>query len=179
MRDGQRAADVIRGLRALAQKSGVQLTQVDLGDAVMEVIALLRGEVERGGIVLHVDLLRNQKPVRGDRVQLQQVLINLIRNGIEAMSATTDRPRYLRVSAGLQEPDQAIVAVEDTGVGLDSTAPDRIFDPLFTTKPDGMGLGLSICRSIIEAHRGRLWVSSNFPHGTTFRFTVPHAIDQK
>jgi signal transduction histidine kinase len=129
--------------------------------------------------VLQLDLPRNQKPVLGDRVQLQQVLINLIRNGIEAMGVITDRPRHLKVSVGPRGPDQAVVTVEDTGFGLDPTTSDRIFDPLFTTKPGGMGMGLSICRSIVEAHHGRLWVSSNFPHGTTFRFTVPLATDQE
>jgi signal transduction histidine kinase len=179
VRDGRRAADVIAGLRALAQKSGVQLTRVDISDAIEEVITLLRGEVERGRIVLQLDLPRYKKPVLGDRVQLQQVLINLIRNGIEAMGVIVDRPRHLKVSLEPHGLDQAVVAIEDTGAGLDPTTADRIFEPLFTTKPGGMGMGLSICRSIVEAHHGRLWVSSNFPHGTSFRFTVPFATEQK
>jgi len=173
-RDGQRAADVIKGLRALAHRSGLELVQVDINDAVREVLALLRGELERGKVVLHVDLFAENTSILGDRVQLQQVLVNLIRNGIDAMNAVADRPRMLRISSAL-EADEAVISVEDTGAGLDPAISERMFEPLFTTKPSGMGMGLSICRSIVEAHRGRLWASPSVPYGTIMRFTLPLA----
>ena len=111
----------------------------------------------------------------GDRVQLQQVLLNLIMNGIQAMAAVTDRRRELTVSIALAEPGHVQVTVEDTGPGLDPAIAPRIFEPFFTTKPDGLGMGLSICRSIIEAHGGQLWPSPRAPHGTAFHFTIPIA----
>jgi signal transduction histidine kinase len=164
---------VVKGLRALAQKAELQLTQVDIGDAAEEIVALLRGEFERARVVLELDLPRAPMRILGDRVQLQQVLLNLIRNGIEAMTATHDRPRRLKISVEYGESAQAVVIVADSGSGLDPATAQRIFDPLFTTKPHGMGMGLSVCRSIIEAHHGRLWASPNFPNGTIFQFTVP------
>jgi signal transduction histidine kinase len=176
-RDGTRAGDVIRGLRALAKQSGPDLARLDINDAIQEVLALTRNERQRHGVVLQTDLFSGDRPVLGDRVQLQQVMLNLIMNGIEAMSAVTDRPRVLTISSEPTERASVLVAVEDTGMGLDPTTGDRIFDPFFTTKPDGMGIGLSICRSIIEAHAGRLWASPRAPHGTTFRFTVPAAAE--
>jgi PAS domain S-box-containing protein len=178
-RDGRRAVDVISGLRALARKSDLALTHVDINDAIREVLALLRGELEHGEVTLRVNLFAADRPVLGDRVQLQQVLVNLIRNGVEAMSAITDRSRVLRISAQPIEAGEALVTVEDAGIGLDPAATDRIFDPLFSTKVNGMGMGLSICRSIVEAHRGRLWASPNLPHGTSFRFSVPFATPEK
>jgi signal transduction histidine kinase len=120
--------------------------------------------------MLELDVLQ---PPFDDRVQLQQVLLNLIRNGIEAISTVTDRPRLLKVSVQRHEADQLLAADEDAGTGLDPAIVERVFDPLFTTKSDGMGMGLSICRSIVEAHGGRLWASRNSPHGTIFRFTLP------
>jgi PAS domain S-box-containing protein len=172
-RDGTRAGDVIRGLRALARQSGPDLARLDINDTIQEVLALTRNERQRHGVVLHADLFTGDRPVFGDRVQLQQVMLNLIMNGIEAMSAVTDRPRVLAISSEPTEAGGVLVAVEDTGTGLDPATADRIFDPFFTTKPNGMGMGLSICRSIIEAHAGRFWASPRAPHGTTFRFTVP------
>jgi PAS domain S-box-containing protein len=175
VREGTRAADVIRGLRALIQKSGPELAEFDLNDAIEEVLALIRGELQHGRVVLRSDLFARDRRVLGDRVQLQQVLLNLIRNGIDAMSAVTDRPRVLAISSEPAEPGAVLIAVADTGAGLDPATADRIFDPFFTTKPNGMGMGLSICRSIIEAHGGRFWASPRLPHGTVLRFTVPAA----
>jgi len=175
VRDGQRAADVVKGLRALVRRSDSEMTKVDINDAIREVLTLLRSELQRGGVVLHIDLSADDIPILGDRIQLQQVLLNLVRNGIEAMSTISDRPRVLRIRSELTENGEALVAVEDTGVGLDPVSADRIFDPLFTTKLDGMGMGLSICRTIVEAHRGRLWASPTLAHGTVMRFTVPLA----
>jgi C4-dicarboxylate-specific signal transduction histidine kinase len=170
--DGQRAGNVIRGLRGLAQKSGTQLTTLDIDDVIEEVLALTRSEVQRHGVVLRTDLAAGDRPVTGDRVQLQQVVLNLILNGIDAMKVVTDRPRELTVSSGPTEPDGVLVSVEDTGIGLDPAIAPRIFEPFFTTKSDGLGMGLPICRSIVEAHGGRLWVSPR-EHGTALRFTVP------
>jgi C4-dicarboxylate-specific signal transduction histidine kinase len=173
VRDGQRAADVLKGLRALVRGSGSEMTKVDINDAILEVLTLLHNELQGGGVVLQTDLSADDIPILGDRIQLQQVLLNLVRNGIEAMSTISDRPRVLRIRSDPTENGEALIAVEDTGVGLDPVSADRIFDPLFTTKLDGMGMGLSICRSIVEAHRGRLWASPTLAHGTVLRFTVP------
>ncbi|SEE73765.1 PAS domain S-box-containing protein [Rhizobiales bacterium GAS191] len=171
--NGKRAGEVIRGLRALAKKSGPELAKLDINDAIQEVLALTRSELQRHGVVLHTALSAADRPVFGDRVQLQQVLLNLIMNGVEAMSAITDCPKVLAITLEAVEPGGVLVAVEDTGPGLDPATADRIFDPFFTTKSDGMGMGLSICRSIIDAHGGQLSVSPRVPCGTVFRFTVP------
>jgi signal transduction histidine kinase len=175
VRDAHRAGEVIQGVRALTKKSGPQLTPLDINGAIREVLALARSDLQQHGVVLQTDLSADARPAFGDRVQLQQVLLNLIMNGMEAMSEITDRPKVLAITSELVEPGGALVAVEDTGTGLDPANADRIFDPFFTTKPSGMGMGLSICRSIIDAHGGRLWVSPRVPCGTSFRFTVPTA----
>jgi PAS domain S-box-containing protein len=171
VRDAHRAGDVIRGLRALAQKSGPQRTGFDINGAIRDVLALSRSDLHR--VALHTNLSAEVRPVFGDRVQLQQVLLNLITNAVDAMSAVTDRPKVLTITSEPVEPCGMLVAVEDTGTGLDPGIADRIFTPFVTTKSAGMGMGLSICRSIIEAHGGRLWVSPGVPCGTVFRFTVP------
>ncbi len=177
VRDGRRADEVIRGLRALAKNSGPELAKVDINDAIREVLALTRGELQRHDVVLLTDLSAGVRPVMGDKVQLQQVLLNLIMNGIQAMGADTDRKRELTVSVALAEPDRVQVAVEDTGPGLDLAAAQRIFEPFFTTKSDGLGMGLSISRSIVEAHGGRLRASPRAPHGAAFHFTIPVAVE--
>jgi C4-dicarboxylate-specific signal transduction histidine kinase len=173
-----RAGEVIRGLRALARKSGPQLTKLDIDEVISEVLALARGELRRHDVVLRTELAAEGKSVMGDRVQLQQVLLNLIMNGVEAMGEVTERARELTVSSTLVEPGSVVVAVEDTGAGLDPAAAERMFQPFFTTKPDGLGMGLAICRSIVEAHGGRLWVSPRDPHGADVRFTVPFRLEQ-
>jgi C4-dicarboxylate-specific signal transduction histidine kinase len=173
VRDGTRAGEVIRGLRALAEKSGLQLARLEFNGAIEEVLALTRGEFVMHGITLHTDLSGADRPVFGDRVQLQQVMLNLITNAVEAMSAVADRPKVLTIASEAVEPGGLMVTVEDTGAGLDPATADRIFDPFFTTKPAGMGIGLSICRSIIHAHGGRFWASPRTPCGTAFHFTVP------
>jgi signal transduction histidine kinase len=175
VQDAARAGDVIRGIRALAMKSGPQLTRLDMDDVIQEVLALTRGELHRHGVALHADLAAGGRSVLGDRVQLQQVLLNLILNGIDAMKTVRDRARELTVSTALCEPGSLLVAVEDTGTGLDPADAQRIFEPFFTTKADGLGMGLSICRSIVDAHGGRLWSSSRAPCGTALRFTIPLA----
>ncbi len=175
VRDAHRAGEVIQGVRALTKKSGPQLTPLDINGAIREVLALTRSDLQQHGVVLQTDLSADARPVFGDRVQLQQVLLNLIMNGLEAMRAVTERPKTLAITSEPVEPSGVLVAVEDTGTGLDPATADRIFDPFFTTRPSGMGMGLSICRSIIDAHGGRLWASPRVPCGTSFRFTVPTA----
>jgi C4-dicarboxylate-specific signal transduction histidine kinase len=173
--DATRAADVIRGLRALANKTESRLTALDIDDAIDEVLALTRSEVQRHDVVLRTRLTIGDQPVLGDRVQLQQVVLNLILNGIDAVRAVADRVRELTVSSAVAGPGIALVSVEDSGAGVDPTIAQRMFEPFVTTKPSGLGMGLSICRSIIEAHGGRLGVSPGVPHGTIFHFTVPLA----
>ena len=176
--DGMRAGEVIRGLRALARKSAPQLTRLDLDDVIRDVLAIARGELLRHDVVLRTELAADGRPVMGDQVQLQQVLLNLIMNGVEAMKGVTDRARELTVTSMLSEPTSVLVAVKDTGTGLDPAVEERMFQPFFTTKPDGLGMGLAICRSIVEAHGGRLWVAPRAPHGAEVRFTVPLWVDQ-
>jgi PAS domain S-box-containing protein len=171
--DGVRAAEVILSLRALAKKSGPQLTKLDINDVIMKVLAITRGELLRHNVVLRTKLAAGGEPVAGDQIQLQQVLLNLIMNGVEAMTVVSERARELMVSSTLVEPGNVLVAVEDTGAGLDPVVAERMFQPFFTTKPEGLGMGLAICRSIVEAHGGRLWVSPRTPHGADVRFTVP------
>ena len=172
-RDGMRAGEVIRGLRALAKKSGPQLTRLDIDDVIGQVLAISRGELLRHNVVLRTELASGERPVTGDRVQLQQVLLNLIMNSVEAMRSVTERTRELTVSSTLAEPGSVLVTIEDTGTGLDPAVAERALEPFFTTKADGLSMGLAICRSIVEAHGGRLWVSPREPHGANLRFTVP------
>jgi signal transduction histidine kinase len=136
------------------------------------VLALAGGELRRHDVVLQGELAADERPVMVDRVQLQQVLLNLIMNGVEAMKGVAERARELTVSSKV-EPGGVLVAVEDTGTGVDPAVADRMFQPFFTTKSDGLGMGLAICRSIIEAHGGRLWVLPREPHGADVRFTIP------
>jgi C4-dicarboxylate-specific signal transduction histidine kinase len=173
--EAMRAGDVIRGLRSLARKSGPQLTALDIDDAVHEVLSLTHSEAQRHGVVLRAELAAGTRTVWGDRVQLQQVLLNLILNGIEATDSVTEGKKEVRVSSALAEDARVVISVEDSGTGLDPSVAQRVFEPFVTTKPEGLGMGLSICRSIIDAHGGQLWVSPIAPHGTVFRFTVPVA----
>jgi C4-dicarboxylate-specific signal transduction histidine kinase len=174
-RDATRATEVIRGLRALAKKSGPELALFDLNVAIREVVALMLNELRRERVAFQNCLLDSDQWVMGDRVQLQQVFLNLIRNGVEAMRGTTHEARSLKVASEHAEPGMIRLSVADTGSGIDPALIDRVFEPLFTTKPDGMGMGLSICRSILEAHGGQLWVSRNLPNGSVFQFTLPLA----
>ena len=172
-RAARRASDVVRGLTALAKRSRPQQSEVDIDNAVEEVLSFVRSEIIVHGITLHSDLHAGNHSVYGDRVQLQQVLLNLIMNSIEAMSATADLPRILSVSSELTATGGMLMTVEDTGAGLDPAIADRIFDGFLTTKPNGMGMGLSICRSIIEAHDGQIWASPCAPHGAILQFILP------
>ena len=173
IRDGPRASEVIRRMRALAQRTDPQTAWLDLNDVIHEVIALVHGEVRQQRGVLRTELSAALPPVLGDRVQLQQVILNLVINGIEAMQAVTDRPREVHIRSHRHEANNVLVAVRDVGIGLDPENMARLFDAFFTTKPGGMGMGLSISRTIIEAHGGRLWATANDGHGATFQFTLP------
>jgi PAS domain S-box-containing protein len=178
VRDSARVGEVIRGLRGLAKKSGQQLARLDIDEVIREVLALTTGELRRHGIALQTDLAAGDRPVLGDRVQLQQVLLNLIMNGIDAMRGVTERTRELIVSSAFADLGIVLVSVEDTGAGLDPAVEQRIFEPFFTTKSEGLGMGLSICRSIVEGHHGRLWMSPREPHGAVIRFTIPIELPQ-
>jgi PAS domain S-box-containing protein len=171
--DGNRASEVIRRVRALANKTEIEKVPLDINDVVKEVTAL----VQRERISHQVSLRMEEAPalpmIRGDRVQLQQVMINLVMNGIEAMQSVTDRPRELVIRSRQDETHQVLVTVTDCGVGIPAENADRLFNAFFTTKSSGMGMGLSVCRSIMEAHGGRLWATPNVPHGATFQFTLP------
>ena len=175
IRDGHRSSDIIRSVRTLAGKSEPEMTQLDINDAIREVLVLTRSELHRHNVSLETELSGGLEPVTGDRVQLQQVILNLIMNGIEAMSAVMRQPRVLRVRSQIDGPGDLLIAVEDSGPGLAPETMDRLFDPFFTTKSSGMGMGLSICRSIVDAHGGRLWASPQSPRGAVFQFTVPTA----
>jgi PAS domain S-box-containing protein len=170
--DGNRASEVIRRVRALANKSDIERVPLDVNDVVKEVIAIVHSQLVRHQTSLRIELAPALPMIFGDRIQLQQVIINLVMNGIEAMQSVTDRPRELVVRSGQDRPRQALVSVADCGVGIAAENVDRLFDAFFTTKSGGMGMGLSICRSIIEAHGGRLWATANIPHGATFQFTL-------
>jgi two-component system, LuxR family, sensor kinase FixL len=172
IRDGKRASDVIAKTRALLRKTDMEKERLDMNDAIREVVALAQGEVRRTGVALRAELEGDLPRVLGDRVQLQQVILNLVMNGIEAMSAVTDRSRDLLIRSRQHESDKVLVAVRDSGIGLDPESMERIFDAFYTTKSEGLGMGLAISRSIVENHGGRLWAVPNDGPGATFQFTL-------
>ena len=174
VQDAHRAGDIIRGLRALMAKTGPKLTKLDINDVIGEVLTLTRMELQRRAVMLRTDLAPGLRQIVGDRVQLQQVLLNLIINGVEAMATSTGDMKVLTIVSQPAEAGNIHIAVEDTGTGLDPSTVDQIFDPFFTTKSAGMGMGLSICRSIIQAHGGRLWAAPNGSRGAVFQFTLPN-----
>lgn len=173
IRDGTRASEIIARVRALAKKTVTRSERVDMNEAIQEVLALGQGEGRRNSVAFRTDLAGDLPPVRGDRVQLQQVVLNLIMNGIEAMSAVQDRPRELAIRTQTGEARQVRVTVQDSGVGLDPQALEQVFEAFYTTKPGGMGMGLSISRTIVENHGGRLSVVAHDGPGATFEFTLP------
>jgi len=172
-KDGDRAAEVIDRIRALIKRAPPRRDRMDINEAIREVIELTRGEAARNGVSVHTDLADGLPLVQGDRVELQQVILNLMVNAVEAMAGIAEGTRSLLISTGNAETGGVCVAVRDSGPGLAPGTNERLFEAFYTTKPNGLGLGLSICRSIIEAHRGRLWASANTPHGAIFQFTVP------
>jgi PAS domain S-box-containing protein len=173
IRQSHRASDVITRVRSLIKKSLPVKTGLDLNDAIQEVLSLIAPEARRHAVLVQAALADGLPPVRGDRVQLQQVILNLAMNGIDAMKDVTGRPRELWIRSHTHEVGSVLVAVEDTGIGLEAESHERVFEAFYTTKAEGMGMGLSISRSIIAAHGGRLWPSANDEHGATFQFTLP------
>ena len=173
IKDGRRASEVIDRIRGLIKKAPARNDPLDINEVVLEVIALTRSEALRNGVSLQSQLANGLPLVQGDRIQLQQVMLNLIVNAIEATSSTSEGSRELLISTGKDGSDAVLVVVRDSGPGLDPEGLGRLFDALYTTKPGGMGMGLSICRSIIEAHGGRIWATANVPQGAVFQFILP------
>jgi C4-dicarboxylate-specific signal transduction histidine kinase len=173
VKDADRAGDVIGRIRELIRKAPPRKDWVNINEAIREVIALTHGEAVKNGASVQTALGQGLPLIEGDRVQLQQVVLNLIVNAVQAMGAVAEGARDLLITTAQAEPDGVLVAVKDTGPGLAPTSFERVFEPFYTTKPEGLGMGLSICRSIIEAHGGRLWASANVPHGAAFQFALP------
>jgi PAS domain S-box-containing protein len=173
VQDGKRAGDVVGRIRDLIKKRPSREDRFDINAAIREVIELTRGEAVKTGVAVRTDLADLLPLIQGDRVQLQQVILNLIINAVEAMSGLDEGPRELLISTAKGEAGDVRVAVRDWGPGLAPAEFERLFEAFYTTKPSGLGLGLSICRSIVEAHDGRLWASANARRGATFQFTLP------
>jgi signal transduction histidine kinase len=173
IRDAERASEVVKRLRALFCKKGATSESLDLNEAAREVVALSRCELERNEVIVRTDLAGELPQVQGDRVQLQQVILNLLLNASDAMSGVDDRPKLLVIRTERDEGDRLRLSVRDTGVGFEPQAMDRLFDAFYTTKSNGMGIGLSVSRSIIESHKGRLWATPNDGPGATFGFSIP------
>src|ERR1051325_10622310 len=173
IKDSYRASEVISRIRALVKKSPPRNDLVDLNEVIIEVVALAQNQARRSRVSLKRELADDLPPVLGDRVQLQQVILNLVVNGLEAMANSKNGERELSISSGKDESNNLLVAVRDSGTGLDPANLERVFDAFFTTKPDGMGMGLAISRTIVEAHGGRLWATKNSPKGAVFQFTLP------
>jgi C4-dicarboxylate-specific signal transduction histidine kinase len=173
IREGDRASEVITRLRALFGKNDATSESVDLNESVREVIALSLGELQRTRVILRPQLADGLPLVAGNRVQLQQVILNLLRNAADAMSDVDDRPRELVIKTEREEGDRVRLAVQDAGVGFDPQSVAKLFQAFYTTKSDGMGIGLSVSRSIIESHHGRIWAEPNDGPGATFSFSIP------
>jgi signal transduction histidine kinase len=171
--DGHRASEIIGRIRALAKKAPPRKDWLDINDTIREVIVLAQSEVQGNRVSLRTHLAGGVPRVWGDRIQVQQVMLNLMMNAIEAMSGVGQGPRELEVRTDRGESTEVVIGVGDSGPGLEATSLDRLFDAFYTTKPDGLGMGLAISRSIVESHGGRLWATANAPHGAVFRFTLP------
>jgi PAS domain S-box-containing protein len=177
IRDGKRASDVIWRIRSLSQKAGSEKAPVSLNEVINDILPLLQREVLSHRVSLRLNLAPDLPAVMGDRIQLQQVVVNLLMNGIQAMASVNDRPRELSIWTSRHEGDRVLVGVRDTGVGIGTSDPTKLFDAFYTTRPNGMGMGLSICRSIIEAHGGRVWAAREAGPGATFQFALPSIQD--
>jgi signal transduction histidine kinase len=173
IRDGNRASEIVTRLRALFSKTPVMKESVDLNDAAQEVLALSSSELQRHGVMLRTDLARDLPRVPGDRVQLQQVVLNLLLNAIDALRAVENRPKHIVLRTERDGGESVRLSVEDSGVGFDRQAVDKMFQAFYTTKVAGMGIGLSVSRSIVESHHGRLSAVANDGAGATFAFTIP------
>jgi signal transduction histidine kinase len=170
--EANRVSGVIKAIRAFMAKAPHELRPLDINEAIREVMALTHSEASRRGVIVQVELAADAPSVVGDNIQLQQVMINLIMNAIEAMDITAEGRRELLIKSQ-KIPGGVRIEVRDSGEGFNPAHVERLFEPFFTTKPEGMGMGLSVARSIIETHGGRLWVSSATPKGTVFEFTLP------
>jgi len=173
IKDSYRASEVIARIRTLVKKTPPRNDWVDLNEVIVEVFALAQSEARRARVSLKQQLKDDLPPVRGDRVQLQQVILNLIINGMEAIAKSKDGTRELLVKSDQDKANNVVIAVSDSGEGVDAANLERVFDAFFTTKPDGMGMGLAISRTIIESHGGRLWATTNTPRGAVFQFALP------
>jgi PAS domain S-box-containing protein len=173
IRDGNRASEIVTRLRALFKRREVAAESIDLNDAAREVIALSLSELQSGRILVRHDFAENLPAVKGDRIQLQQVILNLVHNASDAMRDVDDRPRELLIKTESDDNKNVQLTVRDTGIGFAPDAANRLFDSFYTTKDDGMGVGLSVSRSIVEAHRGRIWASANEGPGSSFAFSIP------
>src|SRR6266436_4288358 len=171
--EGEHAGEIVSRVRALLKKAPPRTEAVDIDEVILEVLDLSRNELQRKGISIRTQLATGKPPVHGDRIQLQQLVLNLILNAVDAMSEPGGAPRELSIASRREEASEILVEVRDSGHGLSRETMERIFDPFFTTKPDGMGMGLSISRSIVLAHAGRLWATANEPRGAVFRFALP------
>ena len=178
--NAKRGGEVIDQIRALIRKAPARKDSIDINNTILDVIALIRSEVLRHGVSLQTDLATGLPLIKGDRVELQQVILNLILNAVEAMGCLDEEARELRISTNTNTDTSngVLFVARDTGPGLDPTSEDQLFEAFYTTKPDGMGMGLAICRSIIETHGGRLWVTANEPRGAVFQFTLPSEQDE-
>ncbi|HMF96269.1 MAG TPA: PAS domain S-box protein [Vicinamibacterales bacterium] len=174
--DGHRASDILTSVRAMFRKDRHEGLPLNMNDLVRDVLALARGELEHHRIAVHTAFFEGLADIVGERVPLQQVLLNLIMNAIEAMSSVTDRPRELSITTQVADTNGVLIAVADVGTGIEPQNLRRIFEAFFTTKPQGMGMGLAICRSIIEAHGGRLWAVPGVPYGSTFNIELSKAV---
>jgi PAS domain S-box-containing protein len=172
--DGTRASSVIARIRAFLKKKPAELSEMDMNEVIHETVALAGREFTENRVRVEFQLTQPLPVVLADRVQMQQVLLNLVMNAIEAMMSVDDQPRLLNLESRIDDSGDVLVAVRDSGIGL-GTESDRIFTPFYTTKPNGMGMGLSICRSLVEGHSGRLWAAPNSPRGSIFNFTLPVA----
>jgi C4-dicarboxylate-specific signal transduction histidine kinase len=173
VKDADRVDAIVGRMRALMQKASPRLDQVDLNEALQEVIELTRGEALKNGVSVESQLAKDLPIIAGDRVQLQQVVLNLVLNALQAMGAVSQGARQVIITTRQIESNDLCVGVQDTGPGLSPETLSRLFEPFYTTKPNGMGMGLTICRSIVEAHGGRLWVSACQPRGAHFQFAIP------
>ena len=173
VQEGQRASDILDTIRAMFKRDSKETVPIDVNSLIADVLELVQSEVRKQKVSIETELADRLPEVSGNRIQLQQVVLNLTMNAIEAMSALNGRERILRLKTAVHRPDGVLVTVEDSGPGIDAKDVERIFDALFTTKSKGMGMGLSICRSIIEAYHGRLWVTPGKEHGSAFHFVLP------
>ena len=175
MGDADRAGNIIDRIRDHIKKAPPRKHRFDLNEAINEVIVLARSAIAKNGVSVQTRLTEGLAPVQGDRVQLQQVVLNLILNAVEAMGSVEAGPRELLISTEQSQTNGVLVAVRDSGPGIDPEHLERVFEAFYTTKSSGVGMGLSICRSIIDAHGGRLWADANEPRGAVFQFALPGA----